>query len=91
MADIRKIDPRYEIERLLTFGLRNGLIEEMDVAYTRNLLMDLLKIDTPYEGALPVEDDEIPETATPILENLLDRSGCFGNFIISHSYPGKPP
>ncbi len=72
MSDIGKFDPSYEIERLLAFGLRNGLIEKLDVGYTRNLLLDLLKIDTPYEGALPVEDNEIPETATPILENLLD-------------------
>lgn len=65
-------DPAFEIERLLLFGLKNSLLEQADIIYTRNLLLDLLKINEPWQGTNKNELMTIPETATPILHHLLD-------------------
>lgn len=58
----------YEINRLLNFGLQQGLIHEEDKIYATNMLLGLLKIDE-FE---PVEINETLVTSTPILENILD-------------------
>ncbi|WP_294402833.1 UDP-glucose--hexose-1-phosphate uridylyltransferase [uncultured Clostridium sp.] len=58
----------YEINRLLNFGLQQGLIHEEDKIYATNMLLGLLKIDE-FE---PVEINETLATSTPILENILD-------------------
>ena len=58
----------YEVNRLINFALQNSLIDELDVVYTSNLLLDILKIDE-FEI---IEIDEKLETATQILENILD-------------------
>ena len=36
----------HEINRLLNYGLQNGMIYEDDIDYSANLLVDLLKLDT---------------------------------------------
>ena len=59
----------YEIERLIAFGLKKGLIEADDVIPVRNALMDLLGESTPYAGEAAYEK----ETATEILERILDH------------------
>lgn len=59
-----------EIEVLIRFGLKHNLIGKYDVITVRNGLLDLLKIDEPYEG----EISEVPESVSPILRNLLDYS-----------------
>lgn len=58
-----------EIERLLHFAKKNGLIEEMDIIPCRNELMDLLSVKEPYEEK--TEDEAIHEP-TSILNNILD-------------------
>ncbi len=58
----------YEINRLLNFGLQQGLIHEEDKIYASNMILGLLKIDE-FE---PEEIDETLTTPTPILENILD-------------------
>ncbi len=57
------------VEKLIQFALKNNLISKLDVIYSRNLLIDLLKIDVPLEES---EDYDLPETAAPILKELLD-------------------
>ncbi|HZJ83028.1 MAG TPA: UDP-glucose--hexose-1-phosphate uridylyltransferase [Clostridia bacterium] len=60
------------VEMLLSYGLKYELIKNDDVIFCRNQLLDLLNIQEPYDNPdFPWEDD-IPETATPILEELLD-------------------
>ncbi len=59
----------YEIERLLLFGQKKGLIEGLDVIVARNQLLDLFRLDAPYKGEVPNEDFEYP---TQLLESLLD-------------------
>ena len=58
----------HEINRLINFGLQQGLISEEDKIYTSNMLIGLLKLNE-FES----EDiNETLKTATPILENILD-------------------
>ena len=59
----------YEIERLLKFALKKEMISKWDVIPTRNALIDLLKIEEPFEGEV---DENIEESAVKILENILD-------------------
>lgn len=58
-----------EVERLLQFALNHKIIEKLDIVCLRNQLMDLLKLKEPYSGNVP---EERLDTATPILENILD-------------------
>lgn len=58
----------HEINRLIHFGMQQGMLEEVDRDYAVNLLLDLFKIDE-FNGETI---DETLETATPILENMLD-------------------
>jgi UDPglucose--hexose-1-phosphate uridylyltransferase len=64
--------PAYIVEQLLAFGLKNKMISKADIIYTRNQLLDILKIEEPYPQHLELEQLEVPSTATPILEKLLD-------------------
>ena len=65
------MDINFEINRLLNFAKQQGLIDEEDVCYSANLLLDLLKVD---EFDVEKVDETLP-TATPILENMLDYAG----------------
>ena len=57
----------HEINRLIHFALEHRLIDENDMDYAINLLLEVLCLDDfEYE-----EIDEHLETATPILENVL--------------------
>ncbi|HHY82455.1 MAG TPA: UDP-glucose--hexose-1-phosphate uridylyltransferase [Clostridiales bacterium] len=69
-------------EKLLRYALHNGLIEEDDIIWARNQLLDLLRIDEPLQDAC-IEDDPIPEYASPILEEILDY--CHEKGILSEN------
>ena len=58
----------HELNRLLNFALQKKLIHEKDKIYAANMLLGLLKINE-FE---PEEINETLETASPILENILD-------------------
>lgn len=66
---MKNINAAFEVERLLNFALKHNIIEDLDVILMRNQLMDLLKIDEPYNGDVPDEELNSP---VDILENLLD-------------------
>ena len=57
-----------EINRLLNFARQQNLIEPTDKIYSANRLLDLLRV----AEFVPEEINETLETATPILENMLD-------------------
>lgn len=65
-----------QINRLIHFGLQNGLIHEEDRIYATNQLLGILKLNE----FTPVEITETLETATPILEEILDAF-CSEGFI----------
>ena len=74
----------YEIERLLQFAQKHKLVKGLDVITARNALLDVLKLDAPYEGEVPQEELEAP---TPILENLLNAAaekGLFDNDVYQY-------
>ena len=68
---MNKINPGYEIERLLQFGLKKQLISKWDVVPVRNSLMALLKVNEPFEGE-KLGENGIPDAPLEILNNLLD-------------------
>lgn len=57
-----------EINRLLHFARQRGLINEEDLYYSANLLLDVLKA----EAFEPKKIEETLETAAPVLKNMLD-------------------
>ena len=59
----------YEIERLLKFALKKEMISKWDVIPSRNALIDLLKVEAPFEGEV---EEVIEENAVGILNNILD-------------------
>ena len=59
----------YEIERLLKFALKKEMISKWDVIPSRNALLDLLKVESPYEGEI---EEVVEETPVKILKNILD-------------------
>lgn len=63
------IDASREIERLLVYGVNNGLLEESDKIFIRNSLLDLFRIRVPYHSS---SIKEWLDTPTEILNNLLD-------------------
>lgn len=66
-----------EIERLLSFGEKQGLIGKLDVIIARNELLSLFKLQEPYEGEVPEEN---PDYATGILDSLVEYAGEIGLF-----------
>lgn len=62
------INMNLEINRLLHFALQRHLITPEDVYYSANLLIDCLHVPE----FTPVDVDETLDTATPVLENMLD-------------------
>ena len=62
------------IEQLLAFGLKNEMIRHEDIFFVRNQLLDILNIPEPWDGSLDPFKDHIPETATPILEKMLNHA-----------------
>ena len=66
------INPAYEVERLLQFGIKHGLVDKLDAIIARNQLLDLLKIKEPYSGEVVDENLEFP---TEILSRLVEYAG----------------
>ena len=60
---------KINIEKLIRFALANNMIKKWDIQFVRNNLMDILKIDEPYEKEL--EEYEIDKTPVDILNELL--------------------
>lgn len=69
------INVAYDIERLLKFALRKEMISKWDIVPTRNSLLEILKVEAPFEGE--VIDDGC-ETAVSILKNILDYAVAEG-------------
>ncbi len=61
------------IEELLQYALHHKILKEDDVNLTRNLLMDLLRVDEPLSEQFSIDATKpIPESAAPILDGMLD-------------------
>lgn len=64
-----------DIALLVRFGRERGLLGEGDEVAATNALFDLLRVEEPYSGELP---PELEESASPILERILDYSAETG-------------
>ena len=86
MEDIKLL-----VEELIAYALDHDLIETCDAVYSRNLLLDLLKLDEPLEGLVggqPPEEAFEAERAIidpnkepspqPILDRILDYAAETG-------------
>ncbi len=69
------INPAYEIERLLQFGIKHAMLDKLDLIIARNQLLNLLKLKEPYSGEVTDEDMEYP---TEILSGLVEYAGDAG-------------
>ena len=69
MSDIQR-----SISRLLHFARQKGLIAPDDEVYAANRLIDVLGV----EEYVPHAVDETLETATPVLEEMLDDAAARG-------------
>lgn len=77
------INPAYEIERLLQYGERHGMIDKLDKIIARNKLLDLLKIKEPFYGEIP---DEYLKYPWEILEKIVDYAEEAGLLIRTSMY-----
>jgi UDPglucose--hexose-1-phosphate uridylyltransferase len=66
---MHKINPAYEIERLLQFGQHWGLLGKWDVVPVRNALLDLLQVPEPCNVYV---EEVMGDYPVGILNNLLD-------------------
>ncbi|HZG76337.1 MAG TPA: galactose-1-phosphate uridylyltransferase, partial [Paenibacillus sp.] len=71
----RVVDAACEVERLLQYALRKRLIEPLDVAYSRNALLELLRLPEPFGGPAP---EEALDSPVEVLERLLDYAAEAG-------------
>ena len=72
------------IEELLQYAKHHKILKEDDVIWTRNQLMDLLQVDEPLSEPDNIDIAKpIPESAAPILENILDY--CYGKGILEEN------
>jgi UDPglucose--hexose-1-phosphate uridylyltransferase len=63
----------FELERLLAFALKTGLVEKEDVIPSRNALLDLFGLAEPAEADTEALAAEVPDQSpAPILERILD-------------------
>jgi UDPglucose--hexose-1-phosphate uridylyltransferase len=67
------------IQRLLLFGVKKGLIEQEDVIYTRNQILEVLEIDEWQEVNVEIEE-EVPTPAI-YLEPILDWAAESGKLV----------
>ncbi|WP_027085682.1 UDP-glucose--hexose-1-phosphate uridylyltransferase [Cohnella panacarvi] len=65
------------IERLVAFALKNGLIDSMDLEFSRNSLLDLFGLTEPVTG-YSADLDALPDSPVPLLEPLLDIAAAQG-------------
>jgi UDPglucose--hexose-1-phosphate uridylyltransferase len=63
----------FELERLLAFALKTGLVEKEDIIPARNALLDLFGLAEPAEADTEALMAEVPDDSpAPILERILD-------------------
>lgn len=60
------------IEQLLNYGLAHKMIEPLDIPVARNQMMDLLKVEEPFDGELTNLEYEALDGPSKILYPLLD-------------------
>ncbi|WEK53477.1 MAG: UDP-glucose--hexose-1-phosphate uridylyltransferase [Candidatus Cohnella colombiensis] len=62
------------IERLLTFAMRQKLIDPLDLEMSRNAMLDLFSLMEPEENVPEIDSASLPESPVPLLDPLLDEA-----------------
>ncbi|MBR0463249.1 MAG: UDP-glucose--hexose-1-phosphate uridylyltransferase [Clostridia bacterium] len=65
------------IHQTLRFAVEHGLIEAEDIRYTRNRILDVMRMDAPIADQ-KTQDDPLPPTLTPMLNALTDDAARRG-------------
>ena len=65
------------IHQTLRFAVEHGLIEAEDIRYTRNRILDVMRMDAPIADQ-KTQDDPLPPTLTPMLNALTDDAAQRG-------------
>ncbi|MCP8617553.1 UDP-glucose--hexose-1-phosphate uridylyltransferase [Salirhabdus salicampi] len=65
-----------DIERLIQYGLSQQLIHEEDVVYTRNRILEILRLEDWEQ--VDVTGEEVPNQPSDILERILDWAAAQG-------------
>ncbi|MCK5130169.1 MAG: UDP-glucose--hexose-1-phosphate uridylyltransferase [Clostridiales bacterium] len=60
------------VEKLLQYALKHTFIQELDLIYSRNLLLDILQLDAPYENDLAQNNNAT--SVASILSILLEHA-----------------
>ncbi len=60
-----------QIDQLIQYGLQKKLIEDQDIAYTRNSILSILKLEDYTPASNSVETGKL-HSPVPILEKILD-------------------
>jgi UDPglucose--hexose-1-phosphate uridylyltransferase len=81
-------DPSLLIEYLLAFALKNGIINKLDTIYMRNRLMEVLCLNEPHPDPPAPDSLSVPETATPILEAMLEYA-CQNGVLSDNTFTSK--
>jgi len=64
-----------DIEKLLLLAVQKGILDPLDVTGSRNLLLDLFRLDQPASEPVVLElGDSIPE----VLNRMVDVAGELG-------------
>lgn len=73
------VDLAFELERLLAFARKTGLVEKEDIIPARNALLDLFRLQEPAEADVEELAEKVPDNSpAPILERLLDAAFAKG-------------
>lgn len=76
------ININLEISRLIKYSLNKGLVKQEDIVYSRNRVLEVLKLYDYNETEAPVEELESPAV---ILDNILNWA--YENGILEHNTP----
>lgn len=72
------------VERLLQFARQNGLIEMLDIYPSRNALLELLGLQSPYQGEVPEERLSSPVVVLEELLNYAAQKGILEADTVTH-------
>lgn len=81
-------NPSLLIEHLLAFALQNGIVNKLDTIFMRNRLMEVLCLNEPQPYPPDLDSLSVPETATPILEAMLEYA-CKNGLLSDNTLTSK--
>ena len=72
------VNIKYEIERLLDYGEKKGLIDKLDKIIVRNQLLEIFALEVPADEIIYKKLDFHENNLEDILDNMLDYAEYIG-------------